>query len=141
MKEVEKIVKKIETKDFIVGLRNDGLYHVFFKDNVIIDLEVQVDLLKSYEEITGGKKGYFIIEAGHKCNVTKEARDNSVKMEDIFPVKAKFVFVQNAVYRMIANFYLKINKPRLPFHINDNFQNGINWLTICKSNNQLVTTK
>lgn len=141
MIEEEMIVKKIETKDFIVGLRKDGLYHVYFRDNVLIDLEVQVDLLKSLEAITGGKKGYVIFEAGHKCNVTKEARDNAAKMEDIFPIKAKFVYVQNAVYRMIANFYYKINKPRLPFHINDNFEKGIHWLNLNKKENQLVISK
>src|SRR5690606_33828354 len=116
MKEEDKIIKRIEKESFIVGLRNDGLYHVFIKDHVVVDLEVQVDMLQAYEEITGGNKGLFIFEAGHKCNVTKEARDNAIKMENIFPVAASVVYVQNMVYRMIANFYYKINKPKKPFN-------------------------
>lgn len=128
MQQKNKILKKIETNDFIVAKREDGLYHIFIKDYVVVNLKVQSEMLAAAKEITEGGKGFFIYEAGHKCNVTKEARDNSIVIENESPNLATCVYVQNTVYRMIALFFSRINKPKQPFWAAGDFQEGINWL-------------
>lgn len=121
-------IKTLEFEKFIVAKRDDGIYHVYLKDRAVIDLELQAEMVQVYKEITGNTDGLFIFEAGHMCNVTKQARENAILMEDNTPVCASVVYVQNMVYKMIANFFNRFNKPKQPYLVVTNFNEGIKWL-------------
>ncbi|MCC6819054.1 MAG: hypothetical protein IT245_09200 [Bacteroidia bacterium] len=128
MKQSNQHIKSLEHVKFKVALRNDGIYHVFLKDKTVLDLELQSEMLAFYKEITNEEDGLFIFEAGHMCNVTKQARDKAIEIEAISPVSASVVFVQNMVYKMIANFFYRMNKPKQPYLVVTNFDEGIKWL-------------
>jgi len=132
MQQESQIIEQLEHEHFIVAKRFDGIFHVYLKDNAVLDLKLQSEMLYHYDIITKGKKSYFIFEAGHKCDVTKQARDNAIVIEDVAPIKASVVYVQNMVYRMIASFFYKINKPKQPYLIVSNFEDGIEWLNSLK---------
>lgn len=122
------IIKSIELDEAILSLRNDGIIHVFFKDNTELDVVLQEKLLIYYEKLTGGIKTPFIFEAGANCNVTKEARENAVRLEKISPMSACTVIVDNTAYMLIANFYYKFNKPTIPYKVFKNREDGVKWL-------------
>jgi len=124
----EELTRVIETGNYIVGLRADGIVHVYYKDNTEINVALQMELLEVFNELTGKKKSLFIFEAGHYCSVTKEARENAIIMEPLTPTLASVVFVQNIGYRLIAEFYYKVNKPIQPYKVVSKFEDGIKWL-------------
>lgn len=128
MKEHELLVREIETDDVIVGLRRDGIVHVYFKDNFELDVPAQMRLLKVYDEICEGKKAPFIFEAGNDVTVTKEARENAISLEKRSPIGSCAVIVTNTAYVLIANFYYKFNKPTIPYNVLKRFDKGIEWL-------------
>lgn len=125
-------IERLEHEKFIVAKRKDGIYHVFLKDRAIIDIPLQLVMAEYYHQITKGEDGLFIFEAGHMCNVTKQARENAIKLEDSTPVCASVVYVQNLVYKMIANFFNRFNKPKQPYLVVTNFDEGIKWLKSLK---------
>jgi hypothetical protein len=122
------LIKTIELEEAILGLRHDGIYHVYYKANTIIDVPLQEKLRGVLKEMTQNKKSLFLFEAGDYCSVTKEARDNAIKTETDFPSSATVVLVQNLAYKMIADFYYKINKPKQPYKVVRRFDEGIKWL-------------
>ncbi len=128
MNQPERIVNSVERKRIIISRRDDGILHVFYKDNTVLDLELQYEIRDILNDFLKGEKGLFIYEAGQKCSITKEARDNAVKIEDQVPALASVIYVQNAVYKMIANFYYKFNKPKQSFFVVSDFEKGIQWL-------------
>lgn len=128
LKQPERIVKSVERKRIIISRRDDGILHVYYKDNTVLDIELQYEIRDILNDFLKGEKGLFIYEAGQKCSITKEARDNAVKIEDEVPALASVIYVQNAVYKMIANFYYKFNKPKLLFYVVSDFEEGIEWL-------------
>lgn len=128
MKQEDKVVRRIETNEAVVGLRNDGIVHVFYKPNTEITITLQEKMLVIFNEITERKKSLFIFEAAEHCTVTADARENAVYMESSTPTKATVVFVSNLAYRIIAEFYYKFNKPLQPYKVVSDFQNGIEWL-------------
>lgn len=124
----ERHIETLEYDKFVVAKRDDGIYHVYIKDRTVVDLELQAEMLQVYKKITQNKDGLFIFEAGHMCNVTKQARDNAVLIEYEAPICATVVYVQNLVYKMIANFFNRINKPKQPYLVVTNFNEGLKWL-------------
>jgi hypothetical protein len=122
------IVKEIDLKEVRISLKSDGIVHVLLKANSVLDIELQMRMLDAYNVVTEKKLTPFIFEAEDGINVTKEARDNAILIEEISPCKAMAVVVDNIAYAMIGNFYLKFNKPKRPYKVFKNRKDGLDWL-------------
>jgi hypothetical protein len=113
---------------FNVTLKSDGIVYVFFHPETEIDVDFQEILLKAYHKVTGGKKYPFLFEAADTVCVTKEARENAILIENRSPVGATAIMVDNIANALIANFYLKFNKPKHPYKVFRNRQEAVKWL-------------
>jgi hypothetical protein len=133
MHQKEKIINPIETDFYILGLREDGIFHVYYKAYTELDVKLQLEILDVFIKVCGSKKHPFIFEAAEYVTITKEARDNATSLEDLSPLSMSAVIVQNIAYKLISDFYLKINKPKAPYKVFKNFEDGIDWLL--KENN------
>lgn len=128
MLQKQMLVKSVETDEAIVGLRADGIIHVFYKSGTVIDLDLQDRVGKILQEIAGGMDRPCIYEAEENVTVTKEARDNAIQLEDVVPQSCSVVYVNNLAYKLVAQFYYKFNKPRKPYKVMTDFGEGIAWL-------------
>ena len=128
MNQPEAIIRRIEHELVIVALRNDGLVHVYFKPGIEITVPFQSELIKMYNDITGGKKEKFIFEGGEFVSITKEARENAIKIEDQSPTLASAVVISNLGQKIIADFYYLVNRPKQPYKVFSSFQKGVEWL-------------
>ncbi|MDF2452761.1 MAG: hypothetical protein K0S26_2265 [Bacteroidota bacterium] len=122
------IVRELDFKAFNIALKSNGIVYVLFKDDCLINIELQNKLLHFYRDITGGKLMPFIFLAAENVSITKEAKENAIFIEDQSMVGASAVVVNNFAYKLIANFYLKINKPRRPYKVFSNEQDAVKWL-------------
>ncbi len=128
MLQQERIIKKVETAQYIIGVRDDGIIHVFYKEHAELDVKLQLEMLDVYIELCENKPYPFIFEAEEYITVTKEARDNALSLEDKSPLAVSAILVKNLAHKLIADFYLKFNKPRRPYKVFKNFEEGIDWL-------------
>ncbi len=123
-----KIIKEVDATEFNIKLKSDGIVYVWFKDNCVLDIDLQLRMLNCYKNITNLKLTPFIFEAEGSINVTKEARDNAIKIEEDSPCSAMAIIVGNIAQAMIANFYMKFNKPKRPYRVFNKKADGIEWL-------------
>lgn len=121
------IVNKIETPLITTVIYNDGIGHMHFHDNATIDVPEQMEHLENLKKITEGKSTPFVVTAGNNVTITKEARDNAILIEDLSPLNATAVVVQNFAYKLIADFYLKINKPKQPYQVFSDVEKAFEW--------------
>jgi hypothetical protein len=128
MNDSHRLIKRIEHDSFIVGKRDDGVIHLFLKDGVEITVELQQDFVKAYQNLYEGADFPVLYEPGEGCGITKEARENAIRMEHLTPVCATAVLAPNTVYQLIANFYLKFNKPKLPYRVYKDSEEALEWL-------------
>jgi hypothetical protein len=133
MQEKELLVKVIEMEEVIIGIRKDGLGHVYMKPGTELTVELQWRMLESYRQITGGKGYKFIFEAGDHVVITAEARENAKSIQEVSPVQAIAAVVNNLGYRLIAEFYYKINKPKKPFKAVRTIEEAVKWLNSLES--------
>jgi hypothetical protein len=122
------IVREIKINEATVALRQDGIVQVTFNRNVTIDVPLQMLLLNLYNEITGKKKHPFLYEAFSGAKVTKEAKENAIRIESLGPGNAYAVVADSIAYQIIANFYVKVKTPVYPFKVFTNKEDAVKWL-------------
>ncbi len=120
--------KTLEMPEYFIHSRSDGIVHVVFKEKVELDIPLQERMMAVYIKICGDTKRPFMFSAFNDVNITKEARDNSKKLEDVYPGTATAVIASSLSYTLIANFYLKINKPRTPYKVFKDIPSAEFWL-------------
>ena len=121
------ILKKIETDFLIAKLRSDDIAHIHVKANTLVDLAVQAEMQRIYNELTPVKIP-FIFTGDEFVSVTSEARKNSIKMEEHVPLPHSVIVVRNLAQRILAEYYYKFNKPKRPVKIVTKFEDAIGWI-------------
>ena len=116
-----------ETPTCIISMNEEGIGFMHFKDGIHQEVEDQMENLKYLIEITNNKHTPFVITAGEHVTLTKDARDNSLKIEDISPMFGTAVVVQNLAYKLITDFYLKVQRPKRPFAVFTSKEKAIEW--------------
>lgn len=124
------VLKQIVLPELTVTLKNDGIVYVVYNKDVTLDLELQAKSLEAFNSVTEKKLTPFLFEADEGVSITKEARDNAITMEDQTPCKVTAVVVQNVAYALIANFYMKFNKPKRPYKVFNKKEEAIAWLKL-----------
>jgi hypothetical protein len=98
-----------------------------FKDNATIDVAEQMEHLENLKKITEGKSTPFVVTAGYGVTITKDARDNAILIEHLSPLCATAVVVDNIAYKLIAEFYLKVQKPKQPYKVFSDADKAFEW--------------
>jgi hypothetical protein len=122
------IIKQIKLLEATLSLRQDGIVQVLYHDHTILDIPLQLKMAEAFNNIADGKKSLFIFEAGEGVIVTKDARNNALKLEDSTPILASAVVANNLAYRIIANFFIKVQKPKGKYKVVASKEEAIKWL-------------
>jgi hypothetical protein len=122
-----KIFPSIETSNAIISIDEEGIGHQYFKDNSILDIPEQLENLEAIIKVTKNKPTPFVTTAGKNIIITKDARESAIKLEQKSPINANAIVVQNLAYRLIADFFIKVQKPKIPYKIFTNKENAYEW--------------
>ncbi len=120
--------KSIDFEKGIAEYREDGIVYICYKEGTVIDPALQLEMHDMFLQLCDGKKPPFLFSAMDYVTVTKEGRENAKKMEPIFPGSAVAVLADSVAYRLIANFYLKVQRPKVPYRVFNNEELAVNWL-------------
>lgn len=121
------LVPTIETIVSVLTIHENGIGQMHFKDDIVMEISNQMEHLNGLIEITNGQPTPFIVTTGKRVLISREARDNAVLIEDISPVNAMAVIVQNLAYRLVADFYLRFNKPKIPYKVFTDQEKAMDW--------------
>ncbi|MCE3225754.1 MAG: hypothetical protein K0S32_305 [Bacteroidetes bacterium] len=124
----EKVLKQIKINEATVSLRSDGIITVLFHKNIVLDLALQMLLLNIYNKIADGKRYPFLFEASSGVKITKEAKENALRIESQAPGSAYAVIAPSRAYQLVANFYLTIKKTQSPYKVFMTREKAIEWL-------------
>jgi hypothetical protein len=121
------IITRIDLPEAHITYGADGIVYVRFKSNIVVDVPLQMKLLELYNGFLD-KHVPFLFEAEEGATINKEARDNSRNIEHLIPFKATAVVVGNIAQAMVANFYMKFNKPNHPYKVFNKREEAVQWL-------------
>ena len=126
---VQKIIvlKEVNIPEAIITLRSDRIMLVHYNKDITIDVETQLMMREIYKQMAPGKRLDYIFSASSGVSFTKEARENPSDVANS-PIASYAIIANNLAYRLIANFYLKVIKPRVPYRLFSDIDEAVEWL-------------
>lgn len=123
-----KIVKQKETKTAIVTLGNDDIVRVVFKSKATLTPEELESNYLAYNDIVGGEQYAFILTAENSTvDYTAEGRAYAKEYEHSWPKLCVALCVKSLAHKMVANFYLRFNRPSYSHKVFDSVETAENW--------------
>ncbi len=132
------IIKKSETDFAVVSLGEDQIVRVMFKKKSEITQESFRTLFEVFRDmISGVPYAYIYYAEDGSSTVTDDGRRFAKDEEFSFPKICNAVIVTNLAHKLIANFYLKFNKPNYPFKVFSKMEDALKW---CKQQQKKAST-
>ncbi|HRF99912.1 MAG TPA: hypothetical protein PKZ75_02275 [Bacteroidia bacterium] len=122
------VIKKEETESAYISMCSDGIIRVLFKRDKEISPSVLKPLFEKINEMVQGVSYPFIYFAEDGSVVfTTEGNTYSKQNQHVFPKICNAFVTKSLSQRLIANFYLKINKPSYPSKLFKNQYEAEEW--------------
>jgi hypothetical protein len=124
----DNIDKLIDLGHSKVYFREDGIIQVDFAKELLLDVPECKDLIINYRSILVNKKAPILHVMGKYMNVTKGARDFSASPEGLKYSLAEAYVLTSLAHKILANFYVKFNKPKVPTQFFTTKEEATVWL-------------
>lgn len=125
------IIKKSETDFAVVSLGEDKIVRVMFKKKSEITQDSFRTLFEVFKNlIEGVPYAYIYYAEDSSATVTDDGRRFAKEEEFSFPKICNAVIVTNLAHKLIANFYLKFNKPNYPFKVFSKMEDALKWCNL-----------
>ena len=127
MIETVKIVKEKKFKAFSMYLREDGIMHTVFEDNILITMEDTSGALNWVESL-GAEKYLNLFEGGYNTDFDPVVREYASSAEENNYTIADAIVTSTLSLNMVAKFYIQSNKPHMPTKVFKSRDVAIQWL-------------
>lgn len=122
------VIKKAETQIAHVSLCSDGIIRVMIKKQADIDAQQLKILFDAFNQIVEGKAyAYIYYTEDMTSNFIDDGRAFAKREEFSFPKICNAVIVTRLAHKLIANFYLKFNKPHYPYKVFNDMNEAEKW--------------
>lgn len=118
--------------DFLQAEYNNGLLKLWFKEGVTVDLEEARVMTGFLEGLTNDDLFVSVSYAGKNVSWTKDARAYLAKSGKGNQLAAALIS-DSAPLRIMANFFMKFNKPAYPTKFFSSMKEGEAWVTEMKA--------
>jgi hypothetical protein len=126
------IVDQIEIPEANISLRSDSIVHVHFNKDTVFDVALQLRMRRIYDKLLKGRKAKFIFSADEGFILTKEAREYVPDPGNEPPILCYVLIVNNLAYKIVADFYIRVVKPKGNFKLVGSLDEAVEWLGTIK---------
>lgn len=130
----EDIVQTISLTSMLICLDKQGIVHVKYLEDQIIDVKEKIEEKRALIEITKGERHPVLISFESYVTITKEAKEYSILIEPEQPFLAVAILVDNLAYQLMADFYFKFYKPKIAYKVFKSETKAIEWLIEIRKN-------
>jgi hypothetical protein len=116
----------------LAALEYDEERNVLFfrvKQEIEVDVKEIQDMIAYAKEVMGNKRHYCVVDFGHNVMSTTEARDVYAASDYIQQYRIADAFiVKSLALRIVANFFIKVTKPKVKTRLFTEETVALNWL-------------
>lgn len=120
--------KNIETSAANVFLRDQDVVVVKYKPNVNVGLQDMIAIHEAERKLTNDKKHLALLDARGYIVVSADARKYGASDKPSEYRKAAALLVNTIGVRMLGNFYLSFNKPKVLTKMFTEEKKAVDWL-------------
>ena len=111
----------------------DGISWAVLAENALIELDDAVQLVELARQTYNPNQPFLLILDGRQiAGMSNEARNYGVSHGFSSMLKAMAIVVDSPATRILANFYMKFNRPKLPTRVFSDAESAKAWLFTLK---------
>lgn len=122
------IISTISLSHSAISLRNDEIIEIVIKKDSHVDEQECREIMSALSKIVEQKKYPLLHVVGNYVTMDKEAREFSSSEEGLRFSKAEAFVINSLPHKILANFYMKVNKPSVPTKFFGTKQEAVSWL-------------
>jgi len=123
-------VTYIKLKHSQISYSHKNIYLLVFEDDYEIEIQDPVEIDKAFIELLKGKEFSVLVDTQKKfSSISNEARNFFATDPEILPFRKKIaIVVDNMPTKLLANFFIRFNKPQTPTRLFTNYDKAVSWL-------------
>ena len=118
----------IDFDKFHLTLVENGIIENYVKPGVLIEAADAWEIKRQNLILSDQKEYCVLVVSGHLSSVSKEAREVVASREFIGKTLAKALLVDSLGHRIVGNFYLSVNKPKIKTKTFSDRTEALKWL-------------
>ena len=122
-----KNVTEVKETPYIRMFIEDGILHIYYKKIDNMDLEIAQQCVHARKDFTKNQVYPCLVDVIQMKSSTKEARDYFAK-EGNEGISANALIVNSSAFKMMANFYIMVNRPQNPTRLFTDKASALEWL-------------
>ncbi|CAN5285095.1 hypothetical protein BH09BAC5_BH09BAC5_00190 [soil metagenome] len=111
-----------------ISLRHDGIVEIITAPDFEYDVEHIKQNHAAIKEIAKNKRVLILSIVGENSTASKDVREFVAKAPHKDFVKAEAFVIQSLAQKLLANFFIKVNKPIVPAKFFKNVEDAEKWL-------------
>ncbi|MGE0566545.1 MAG: hypothetical protein AB7O73_01235 [Bacteroidia bacterium] len=116
-------------------LLEDGIVETTIYDGKYLECEDLIALKNANMKLTGGKEYGVLFDTGELTSLSKETRELAASKEFAQNTVAMAILIRNLGHKLIANFFINVNKPHITTKVFTNKKDALVWLRGVKRKN------
>lgn len=121
-------LSEIEVGDYFTMKIENGILHIKVKKDTFVELPMVQEVVAKQHEVTNGIPMLVLLDISDAFGVTKEAREfTSGKSVEGLQI-AMAMLINSLPMRLLANFFIKFDKPPAPTRLFNSYDKAIEWL-------------
>jgi len=109
-------------------LSNDIIHYTFLPNSEVNEIEHQSNHNALIELVGNSIKYPLLIDGDDFANVTPEGRKLIRQLEPLIPISARAIVIKILGQRILANFYIRFQKPIIPTKVFNDYEEALEWL-------------
>ncbi len=119
--------RTITTSVCQISIEENEVVFVKMNENAIIEIEEVDELHQSLNELVDHQPYCMLVIPASGNSSSAEARKYAARLKNK-KVIAEAIVVDNLAHRLLANFYIKVNRPRQKVRVFSNVPAGLAWI-------------
>ena len=132
MYEAEDTIHTLTTSVCQMNVKEDNLIFINIFENATIEIPEVDEMYKSFTALANNEACFLIVTPGHGNTSSEEARKYAAKLKGK-NVIAEALIINNLAIRLLANFYIKVNRPKQKIKIFSTTASALVWINSIKA--------
>ena len=121
--------KKVMTSKMTMFMDAMGVIHIKYFAKSEMNIESAREEIQYINQMTSGKKAPCLVDITNVKSVTRGARLYYSSEAATNVIAAAALLINSQVSRILANFFLGINKPQMPVKLFNSEEQAVEWLS------------
>ena len=106
----------------------NGILHITLKDEADLDVDEVIDMIEKRETLQKGEPMLVLADIRKIWQATRQARETAASQRMANLNIAMAIVTGSLASRMLANFFIKFNKPKTPTKMFNSKEKALVWL-------------